>query len=113
MPDGVHQRLVIRYDVVQEMADAYGYTEERKPRFVPTPRDVSNMLTVWAWLVDLRRQPGTGKRDYKLLVSRARGASWVKLAARFGTYEKMVSRYRDRAVAWVYLKNQDQVRRMG
>jgi hypothetical protein len=104
--------LVIRYDVVQDVSDAYGYTDERKPRFMPTPRDVSNMLTVWGWLNDLRRQAGTGRRDYKLLVSRARGASWVKLAARFGTYEKRVARWRDGAVFWIYLKNQHAVEQM-
>jgi hypothetical protein len=113
IPDRTHQSLVVRYDVVQEMADAYGYTEERKPRFVPTPRDVSNMMSVWYWLNDLRKQIGTGKRDFKLLVSRARGVPWWKLAQRWGKCEKTIQRWHDGAVALIYLANRDEVLKLG
>lgn len=109
LPDGTHQRLIRRYDVVQEMSDAYGYTDERKPKFVPTPKDVSNMLVVWYWLNHLRHQTGTGKRDYKLLVARARGTPWWKLAQRWGKCPRTVQRWHDGAVAWVYLANRDEV----
>lgn len=112
LPDRLHQSLIVRYDVVQDMSDAYGYTEEKKPRFVPTPRDVSNMLTVWYWLNDLRHLVGTGRRDFKLLVWRARGAPWWKMAQRWGKCERTVQRWHDGAVAWVYLANRDEVQKL-
>jgi hypothetical protein len=109
LPERTFERLVQKYDVVQEMADAYGYTEERAPRFMPTPRDVSNMLPVWYWLNHLRHQAGHGRRDFKVLVGRARGASWWKLASMCGTYEKRVQRWHDAAVAWVYVENRAEI----
>ena len=109
LPEKTHERLVQRYDVVREMADAYGYTEERKPRFLPTPKDVSNMLTVWYWLNGLRQQVGTGRRDFKLLVMRARGTPWWKISGRFGRCDRQVQRWHKEAVAWVYFANRDEV----
>lgn len=112
IPEFTHRKMTRRYDVVQEMSDAYGYTDESKPRFIPTPRDVSNMLTVWYWLNDLRKQVGTGRRDFKLLVCRARGVPWWKLAQRCGRCERTVQRWHDGAVAWVYLANREAVKKL-
>jgi hypothetical protein len=112
LPEKTYTVLVVRYDIVREMADAYGYTDEKPPKFKPTPRDVSNMLPVWYWLTDLKRQTGTGSRDFKLLVARARGVRWWKLAQRWGKCEKTVQRWHDAAVCWVYLANREEIRRL-
>jgi hypothetical protein len=113
LPERTFERLVQKYDVVQEMADAYGYTAERMPKFIPTPKDVSNMLPVWYWLNDLRHQVGTGRRDFKLLVARARGTCWWKLEGKFYRCERQLRRWHDAAVAWIYLANREEVLRLG
>lgn len=112
LPEQTYERLCGRYDVVQEMADAYGYTDEKPPKFRPTPKDVSNMLPVWYWLCDLKRQVGTGKRDFTLLVARARNMPWWKLAARWGKCERTVQRWHDGAVTMVYIANREEVLRL-
>jgi hypothetical protein len=106
LPQGVRAKLVAELPIFHDEKDrelAYGYNDARPPRFSPTPRDVDNMLPVWAWLCWLK-QENNGDRDYKILVSRARNAPWWKLAQRFGKSERQVQRWQDGAVAALYGK---------
>jgi hypothetical protein len=102
LPGARRQSLVAQVEIVREFQEAYGYNEARPPKFTPTPRDVSNMLPVLAWLCWIRQQPGHGNRDFKLLAARARKAPWWKLAQRFGRCERTIQRWFDGAVAQVY-----------
>lgn len=88
-------------DVVRDIRDAYGYTEARRPRFKPTPRDVSNVLEVLGWITWLEHQ-NDGKRDAQVIVSRAYGFPWWQIGARFGRDPSTVRRWHDGAVTRVY-----------
>lgn len=101
------QLAMMQWPIRQSFEDAYGYhPEDTRVRFRPTPRDVSNMLTVLGWLMKLRADTRRGgPRDFKLLTSRARGARWGKLAARFGRNERTVQRWHDAAVAQLYMSH--------
>lgn len=48
LPDRYRQRAWPDY--LQSSSEAYGYTDARPPKFKPTPKDVSNLLPVMAWL---------------------------------------------------------------
>ena len=99
------------WPIRHEFAEAYGWHPEAKKKwFRPTPRDVSNMLDVLDWLMELRRDTKRGgPRDFKLLTSRARGVPWGRLAARFGKAERTVQRWHDAAVAQLYMAHRDEV----
>lgn len=101
----------MRWETRDEFHEAYGYHPEAPRRnFRPTPRDVSNMLTVLGWLMCLRRDTTRGgPRDFKLLTSRARNVGWGKLAARFGKCERTVQRWHDAAVAQLYSRHATEV----
>lgn len=88
-------------EIIRDAQEAYGYGDTRPPRFSPTPRDVSNLLPVMAWLCWLE-QEYNGQRDVKIIMSRARRAPWWKLAQRFGRAERTVQRWYDGAVAAIY-----------
>jgi hypothetical protein len=109
LPNSRRQSLVAQVEIVRDFQEAYGYSDARPPRFTPTPRDVSNMLPVLAWLCWIRQQPGHGNRDFKLLAARARKAPWWKLAQRFGKCERTVQRWFDGAVAQVYNRFEPEV----
>lgn len=102
---------MMRWEVRHDFEEAYGYhPEASRPRYRPTPKDVSNMLTVLGWLMQLRRDTRrAGPRDFKLLTSRARGVRWTKLAARFGKNERTVQRWHDAAVAQLYMSHATEV----
>lgn len=88
-------------DVVRNPEDAYGYGDARPPRFSPTPRDVSNLLPVLAWITWLQNQ-NLGQRDVKIIVARARKTPWWKLAQMFGRSERTVQRWHDGGIAAIY-----------
>lgn len=104
LPGKRRASLVSRIDIVREINEAYGYTDVRPPKFVASPRDVSNMLPVLKWLCEHRRK-NNGERDFKLLLARARGVPWWKLATKFGRSERQVQRWLDGAVTDIYLDN--------
>ena len=95
-------------ETVKESDEAYGYEPAKRPRFRPTPRDVSNLLPVMAWICWLE-QGHNGERDAKIIMSRARRAPWWKLAQRFGRSERTVQRWYDGAVAAIYGHFQNEV----
>lgn len=99
LPDKYRQRSWPDY--LQSSADAYGYTDVRPPKFKPTPKDVSNLLPVMAWLAWLREQ-NNGERDFKIIMGRARNIAWWRLAQRYGRSERQVQRWFDGAVAAIY-----------
>jgi len=79
-------------------SEAYGYQEARRGRFRPSPRDISNFLPVYDWLCWLRAQPD-GERDLKIITAYAFGASFGKLAARFGRSDERVRQWHRAALA--------------
>jgi len=108
LPGKRRASLVSRIDVVREINEAYGYTDERPPKFAASPRDVSNMLPVLKWLC-VHRQKNNGERDFKLMLARARNVPWWKLATKFGRSERQVQRWLDGAVTGIYLDNRDEL----
>ena len=81
----------------QLASDAYGYQSAKRGRFRPTPRDISNFLPVYDWLCWLRAQEG-GERDLKIITAYACGASFGKLAARFGRSDERVRQWHKAAL---------------
>lgn len=108
LPNDREQKLANWPDYPQEAEDAYGYTEERAPRFSPTPTDVSNMLPVMAWLAWLSNQ-NNGRRDLGLLFKRARKQAWWRIAQHHGMSERQVKRWYDGAVTAIYEKHSSEV----
>ena len=108
LPNDRKQKLANWPDYPQESEDAYGYTEERSPKFKPTPTDVSIMLPVMAWLAWLSNQ-NNGRRDVGLLFERARRRSWWKVAQKHGRSERQVKRWYDGAVTAIYEKHTSEV----
>lgn len=53
---------------------AYGYTEERMPKFVPKPRDVSDYLIALGWIRGIER------RDFRFVWWRSFGMSFGRMA---------------------------------
>ena len=88
-------------EIVQEVRDAYGYSEAKRPKFRPTPRDVDDMLVVFEWLTWLKRQPD-GEREFRILWSRAFGVPWWKLAERYDRGERTIQRWADGAISLVH-----------
>lgn len=83
---------------VREVNEAYGWDPPKVRRFQPTARDVDRYLTVLHWLGQLSAEPG-GERDVKLLVARAYGTPWWKLAERFRRSEATLKRWQSGAIA--------------
>ena len=106
LPDRYRQRTWPDY--IRAPGDAYGYSEVRPPKFRPSPRDVSNMLPVMDWLCWLGEKTNGG-RDVKLVMARARGVPWWRLAQRHGRSERQVQRWFDGAVAAIYGRFRKQV----
>lgn len=71
---------------VNSSEEAYGYTEERLPRFRPTPADVSDVLTALSWARPLERN------ELRLVEWRARGLSYRHIAARIGRSDETARR---------------------
>jgi hypothetical protein len=97
---------VVNLEVRQSIDDAYGYTEERRPRFRPTARDIDNMLPVMGWLSELRASPHPGPRDYRIIWARAFGCPWWRLAGQLGRSDRQVQRYYDAAIEMLTRKHQ-------
>lgn len=76
-------------EIVQEIADAYGYTEAIIPRFKPTPADVSDCLFALAWFRNIPR------REWKIIWWRSFDMSFHQMSLRLGrTPENARKRYR-------------------
>lgn len=108
LPGKRRASLVAQIEIVREINEAYGYSDVRPPKFVASPRDVSNMLPVLEWLCRHRKK-NNGERDFKLILARVRGVPWWKLANRFGRSERQVQRWLDGAATGIYLDNRDEL----
>lgn len=87
-------------DMVRDVADAYGYTEETIPKFRPTPADVSDFLIALSWV---RAIP---KRDFKLVWWRSFGVSFHQMGLRLGRSDETARmRYRDAILGIWYEAN--------
>lgn len=84
-------------DIVQDVADAYGYTDARPPRFHPSPADVSDCLTALAWA------RGLTKQEWRLIWAKSFGFSFRIIGLRIGRHEDTARRwYRDAILrVWV------------
>lgn len=77
-------------DFIREISEAYGYDEERLPKFRPSPADVSDCLIALQWA---RAIP---KRDFKLIWWRSFDISFRHMGLRLGrTDETARLRFRD------------------
>ncbi|MCP5086472.1 MAG: hypothetical protein GY952_06690 [Rhodobacteraceae bacterium] len=85
--------------------EAYGYESAKARRFTPTHRDVDQYLETFEWLCWLRRQ-NDGKRDYRIVVARVHGTPYWKLADRHHRSEETIRRWRDGAIAKVFVEYQ-------
>lgn len=86
----LHSSGVSNLPVVREFKEAYGYDEARPPKFLPTPRDVSDCLTALAWCNVLE------KHEFRLVWWRSFGISFGQIAARLGRSDETArGRYRD------------------
>ncbi len=92
-------------------ASAYGYEAARAARFKPSPKDISRFLEVLAWLTWLEGQHD-GRRDVKIIVARAFGCPWWKLAQRFGRSDETLRRWQAGAVAAIAQRFWREVDRM-
>jgi hypothetical protein len=82
-------------EVVRSVEEAYGYTPPRVRRFHPTAKDMTNLLTVWAWLAWLKRKSDS---DYRLVVAVALSTQWHVLVVKYGVNERTVRRWHDAAI---------------
>ena len=80
-------------EMVQNVMEAYGATEAAA-RFRPSAKDVSNCLPVLDWLTWLKAQQGA-KQEFEVIWAHALGASYVKMAWRFGKNERTVRRWHE------------------
>lgn len=77
-------------EMLREVEEAYGYTEERMPRFRPSPSDVSDCLTALAWA-----RVVTAK-DFRFIWWRSFGASFRQIGMRIGKSDERARQlYRD------------------
>jgi hypothetical protein len=76
--------------MVRSSEEAYGYEEERAPRFKPTPADVSDCLVALAWARAINRA------DFRVVRWRAHGFSYRWISTRLHrSHEHVRQRYRD------------------
>jgi len=97
-----HQYRNSMPEPVRDAADSYGY-DAPKTRFRPTPRDVDRVLEVLSWLTWLETR-NDGARDVKIIVARAFGAPWWKLAHRYGRSDDTMRRWEAGAIAAITMR---------
>lgn len=104
----------MQWEIRMQFEEAYGWHPEAPRRnFRPTPKDVSNMLPVMSWLMELRRDTmRNGPRDFKLLTLRARDVRWDKIANRLGKDKRTAQRWFDAAVAQLFMRHEEEVWRL-
>lgn len=85
-------------DMVRDVADAYGYTEERMPRFNPSPADVSDCLVALEWVRGLNRQ------EWRLIWARSFGFSFRHIGLRIGRSDETARRFYRDAILNVWMK---------
>lgn len=90
---------------IRSLEEAYGYEEVKRPKFVPTAKDVDRCLEVMGWLAQLKASPHPGKRDFHIIWSRAFGCPWHKLAGKYGRADKTVQRWYEHAIAEITVKH--------
>jgi hypothetical protein len=66
-------------DVVREVSESYGYTEERVPRFRPSPADVTDYLIALEWC------RGLDKREFRLVWAMSYGISYHAIGLRLAS----------------------------
>lgn len=77
-------------EIVRSVEDAYGYTDERVPRFRPSPTDVSDYLRVLAWARVVEW------RDFRLVWWRSFDISFRHIGLRIHKSDETARRqYRD------------------
>lgn len=85
----LHGSRVSNLPIVREFRDAYA-SERSKVKFIPTPRDVSDVLTALSWCNVLE------KSEFRLVWWRSFGISFGQIAARLGKSDETArGRYRD------------------
>lgn len=109
MPDREHGWIYGRNNGWPEYALQYSEGIVRK--FKPTTKDVQHYLTALGWLTWLGRQNG-GKRDVRIIVSRAYGQPWYKIAERVGRDRRTVKRWHDGAITTIYSRFCDEINEM-
>lgn len=80
----------VSLDVIRDYWDAYGVDDVIMPKFKPTPRDISDMLTALSWL------RGISKNDFTHLWWRSFDLPFSYVAAKIGRSDETArTRYRD------------------
>ena len=83
--------------VVRDAAESYGYGAPSLARFVPTPRDVSQMEVVATWLAWLRRTEGEGA--LRRIIGWAKGIPGWSLGMKERCSERTIKNRIDRSIA--------------
>ena len=78
--------------VLQEVADAYGWTEAREPKFEPSHADVSDCLVALDWA------RGMKWHDFRFIWWRSKGYSFRAMAARIHQSDQTANRRYDDAI---------------
>ena len=87
-------------EVVQEVADAYGYTDASIPRFKPSPKDVGDCLVALEWARPLQ------KREFRFVWWRSFDLSFKAIAMRIHRSDETARRYyRDAVLKCWYAAN--------
>ena len=89
-------------EIVREWRNGDVPNSPRARRFRPTPADIDDMLPMLGLLAWLKHQPGSGARDYRIIVARAFGVTWWKIAQKYGRSERQVNRWYDGAIARIH-----------
>lgn len=74
-------------EVVQEVAEAYGYTDASVPRFKPSPKDVGDFLLALSWARPLH------KREFRFVWWRSFELSFKQMADRIHRSDETARRY--------------------
>lgn len=69
---------------IRDMRDAYGYEEARRPKFQPSPKDISRYLEVLTTLLPYLETLPDGRRLLRVVLARAHGAPYWKIGQRLG-----------------------------
>jgi hypothetical protein len=96
-------------------SDAQRDDVARAMRFRPTPKDVSRYLTVWQWLMWLKRQGEEGETGVRLIIHRAHSRrGWSSYARRaFGKSDDTISRWYQNAVMRIAVQFWQQIQAWG